>query len=176
MTPITTIEQLVECFEEAAPSEQVHILKRAQIPLSEFEAYASWESANYTRNCIARRDQFEFILLCWEKGVKTGIHDHAGQNCWVCQLQGTLSEVRFEDINGSLKPCYEGSLEPGSMSYMDDSMGYHLLENASEERAMTLHVYVNPIDSCQVYNEETASFETSEMEYHTQPIQNAKAS
>ncbi|MDC7995342.1 cysteine dioxygenase [Altibacter sp. HG106] len=176
MTPITSVDQLIECFEEAAPSEQVRILKRMQIPIEEFEAFASWESGTYTRNCVTRSEHFEFILLCWDQGAQTGIHDHSGQNCWVCQLQGSLAEVRYEEKDGNLTPSAESSLAPGTISFMDDSMGYHTLENPTQQRAMTLHVYVNPIDSCRIYNEEKACFETSEMEYHTEPVQNAQAS
>ena len=46
-------------------------------------------------------------------------------------------------------------------------LGYHTLENNSRSRAMTLHIYANPINQCNVYNEEKSEFEIKEMAYDT---------
>ena len=42
MSPITSIEQLIECFDDEEPSEQASVLKRASISVSDLEKYASW--------------------------------------------------------------------------------------------------------------------------------------
>ena len=99
MLPITSIENLIECFDDAEPSEQASVLKRTDISVSDFEKYASWIKGGYSRNCITRRDSFEMILICWDEGAKTPIHDHDGQHCWVLQVSGPIVEKRFE-ING----------------------------------------------------------------------------
>ena len=59
------------------------------------------------------------------------------------------------------------TLTPGKLTYMNDSMGYHTIGNISNQRAMTLHIYASPIDSCKVYNNEKACFEVKHMSYHT---------
>ena len=56
MLPITSIENLIECFDDAEPSKQASVLKRTNIAVSDFEKYASWIKGEYSRNCIARRD------------------------------------------------------------------------------------------------------------------------
>ena len=167
MLPITSIEQLIECFDDAEPSEQASILKRTNISVSDFEKYASWIDGKYSRNCFARRDSFEMILICWDEDAKTPIHDHNGQHCWVLQISGSILEKRFEKNDSGFTLIDEAELRAGKISYMNDKMGYHTLENNSKSQAMTLHVYANPINQCNVYNEEKSQFEIKEMAYDT---------
>ena len=167
MSSIKTITELIEAFENAEPSEQIGVLKRIDIPRDEFEEFATWDEGSYTRNCIVRHDKFEFILLCWDSGVKTPIHGHDGQNCWVYQVAGTVSEKRFKQTHYGFELTNDTTLSEGRITYMHDRMGYHTLENISSSPSMTLHVYANPIDRCEVYNEKIGCFETVKMEYDT---------
>lgn len=167
MTSITTIEQLIESFDDAEPSEQASVLKRIEIPIVEFSKFATWEEGSYTRNCIARRDGFEFILLCWDKGAITPIHGHDNQNCWVFQVAGSVSEKRYRETSYGFELTNDATLNEGRITYMHDRMGYHTIENISNKPAMTLHVYANPIDRCKVFNEKKGEFETIEMQYDT---------
>jgi len=165
MEPITSVQELIENFDDADPLEQAKIIKNIDIPLTNLLEYASWKANDYTRNCLAKTDDYEFILLCWEGNSETAIHDHAGQNCWVHQLSGSVLETRYSVDNKELKIDSIGTLNPGQVSYMNDTLGYHKIENNSSKRAMTLHVYVKPITACQVLNEETECFESKEMTY-----------
>lgn len=165
MEPTTSVQALIESFDDADPLEQAKIIKNIDIPLAEFKQYASWRAECYTRNCLARTEEYEFILLCWDGQCETAIHDHAGQNCWVYQIDGTVKETRYQGDAEDLSVESVGDLNPGQVSYMNDELGYHKIENISGEKAMTLHVYVKPIESCQVLNEDTEDFELKEMEY-----------
>ena len=50
---------------------------------------------------------------------------------------------------------------------MNETMGYHRLKNDTDGRAMTLHVYVSPITSCEVFNDKENAFVSKELEYDT---------
>jgi len=165
MESITSIQELIENFDDADPFEQSKIIKNIDIPINDFLQYASWRGGCYTRNCLAKNEEYEFILLCWDGNCETAIHDHAGQNCWVYQVDGIVRETRYSGEAESLITESVGDLKPGQMSYMNDKLGYHKIENISGEKAMTLHVYVKPIDACQVLNEENENFELKEMVY-----------
>lgn len=164
---ITSIEQLINAFDDAEPSEQVGVLKQINIPVSDFARYATWKENGYTRNCVARREKFEFILLCWSPGAITPIHDHAGQDCWVYQVQGSVRERRYAQKNEQFELTNDMTLRAGKLCYMHDRMGFHALENETNQPSMTLHIYANPIDRCQVFNEENDCLETVEMQYDT---------
>ncbi len=167
MNHIITIEQLAESLDNAEPFEHARIMKKVKIPGHELISYATWSKQCYTRNCLARTEKYEVILLCWDIGAKTPIHGHGGEDCWVYQVQGTVEEVRLEEQAGTLKETNRMILTPGKLTYMNDQMGYHTIENTSAQQAMTLHIYASPIDSCKVFNNKKDCFEMKEMFYHT---------
>jgi cysteine dioxygenase len=168
MNHIITVEELAESLDDIDPLKQAKIMKRIQIAAHELEDYATWSENCYTRNCLARTEKYEIILLCWDIGAKTPIHGHGGEDCWVYQVQGTVEEVRLEEQQvGILKETSRMALTPGKLTYMNDRMGYHTIENTSTQRAMTLHIYASPIDYCKVFNNKKDCFEIKEMSYHT---------
>lgn len=168
MDKITTISKLTEQLNTASPDELPRTMKSIAIPKEEFLEYASWLPNKYTRNCIKRTDKYEIILICWDKGAQTPIHDHNGQDCWMIQIDGLICETRYEEAkNGELVATNELNLCDGKLVYMHDRMGYHKLTNDLDQRGMTLHVYATPIDQCQVFDTEKNSFELKTMQYDT---------
>ena len=168
MDKIQTIDQLVESLKSTEHKNFPKVLDQVEIPKSEFEEYAFWSEDRYTRNCIARTDRFELMLLCWNSHQTTPIHCHGGQKCWVYQVDQSLTEVRFDyNEDQELVQVEKHEVYPGDMAYMDDSMGFHSLRNKSEKKAMTLHLYMNPIDECRVYNDKLEKFEIKSLEYDT---------
>jgi len=166
MKSITTIKSLIEEFENATKANQAKVIKRIQLDKEDVISYATWSDTDYTRNCLARTDEFEFILLCWDEEARTPIHGHGGQDCWVYQVEGTVEELRFEENDaGELVKTQSLKLEPGQISYMNDEMGYHLIKNARKQKAMTLHIYAKPIDACKVFDAKKEAFKIAEMEY-----------
>lgn len=167
MNSIATIDQLAKILDDIEPQERAKTMKRIAIDATKLAQYATWIKEGYTRNCLARTDQYELILLCWDIGAQAPIHSHGGEDCWVYQILGTVEEVRFEEKNGDLVEKNRMVLTPGKLTYMNDEMGYHTIGNISDQRAMTLHVYASPIDTCKVYNDQKDCFEVKEMSYDT---------
>lgn len=167
MNPITTIEQLIESFENSEPDEHSSILHSINISTEDFAQHASWKKQNYTRNCLTKKEGFELILLCWDANTVTKVHDHNGQNCWVYQIKGRMIEERFSYESGDLDLIKTIELDEGGISYMHDSMGFHRLINPENTRAMTLHIYANPIEQCKIFEEEQNTFNTVALAYDT---------
>lgn len=162
MNRIETLDQLIDVLNQSEPEEYVKVARRMRIPLSEFEKYTFWKEDCYTRNCIERTSVFELILICWNPGDETPIHGHDEQRCWVYQADGEIREIRYDN---QLAECHRMVLTTGCLSYMEDEMGYHSLKNCTEERAMTLHLYISPIDSCKIYDDDASKFKTKELQY-----------
>lgn len=167
MTPIKTIDQLVEFLNQAKAKDHPKMLRRIEIPKETFDLYATWTEHGYTRNCLARTDDFELILICWPPGVKTPVHNHSEQDCWMCQISGILNEKRYSTPQGQLNLTQESELKQGQFTYMHDRMGFHSLENKENMRAISLHIYVAPINECQIYDPVNGTLETKVMAYDT---------
>jgi cysteine dioxygenase len=167
MKSIKTIEQLVEFMNHATAQEHPKMLRNIDIPKSIFDLHATSSEEGYTRNCLARTDDYELILICWSPGATTAVHNHSEQHCWMYQISGNLKEKRYSKPQGQLHLTRESKLTQGQFTYMHDRMGFHSLTNAGATRAMSLHIYVAPIDQCQIYNPEKGTLETKVMAYDT---------
>ena len=166
---VRTLDKLIEKLEESNPSDFPSIIKSIEINPKDFDEFKTWKKDDYTRNCIYRSKYFELILLCWNREDITPIHNHDGQKCWVYQLEGTIDEVRYKmDDEGALSESHRLSLSEGDLSYMDDRMGYHSLENTTNGRASTLHLYTLPIEQCQYFCDEAEEFKEKELTYDSE--------
>lgn len=165
---INTINELVTSLTEGERTTFDQIIRSVRLTRNDFEDFSSWSDDSYTRNCIAETEKFEMILICWEKGQITPIHDHGGEECWVNIIDGEFEEVIYqEDESGELKTVKTGNAKTGDFTYMIDFMGFHSLQNVSNSRGMSLHIYAKPIKNCNVYDENLSSFVNRELAYDT---------
>jgi cysteine dioxygenase len=142
---------------------------------SSLDPYVFFDDAFYTRNLIYRDDLFEVMTICWLPGQKTAVHTHNGQLCWMITQRGNLAVVdyrwlgcdhpEFQNVVGL--DCVAGSehtkLEvirevvastSGPVMTADKLQTIHRLYNLSpaQERAISVHVYSLPIDSCVAFD------------------------
>ncbi len=132
-----------------------------------------FHQSHYTRNLIFKNEFFEILILCWEPGQKTPIHDHEGQHCCMTVLRGTIESknyvyVKSIDFKGDLTPLLQETYNRGDVSYIDDEIGIHQLENPAinNRRACTLHVYYKPIVGCLSYDLETKTAKKVSLVYN----------
>ena len=142
---------------------------------SSLDPYVFFDDAFYTRNLIYRDDLFEVMTICWQPGQKTAVHTHNGQLCWMITQRGNLAVVDYKWL-GCDHPeyqnvvgldCVAGSehtkLEvireveastSGPVMTADKLQTIHRLYNlsADKERAISIHVYSRPIDSCVAFD------------------------
>ena len=163
---LETISELIRVLNEEERLNYTTILKNMQLPISEFEKHATWSDTCYTRNCIVENENFELILICWQKEQVTAIHDHGGEECWVYFIDGDFREhVYKKNDKGKLEVIKTTNAISGDVTYMVDFMGFHNLENQSKKRSMSLHLYAKPIKMCNVYDSEKKAFVRKELSY-----------
>lgn len=129
------------------------VLQRVDISIEEFEKYYTWSEEQFTRNCLARTEQFELVLICWEEGQKSAIHDYGEAMAWVHPLTGSLKEERYllsENGTGLIK-ISSLSIKEGEFSFLHKT-GIHKYYNNYEARSVSLHLYVKPIKSRKIYD------------------------
>jgi cysteine dioxygenase len=167
-TKLQTLNDLITALTEEERTSYDNIIRSINLPSDAFTSFCSWSDKCYTRNCIIENEKFELILLCWEEGQKTPIHDHGGEECWVKIIEGEFRETIYtKDENGVLNPCNVLHSKVNDTTYMKDFMGYHCIENRSKERSMSLHLYAKPIRKCNIFNEESKKFVNKNMFYNT---------
>ncbi len=125
----------------------------------------------YTRNLVARNEQFEMLVLCWSAGQESPIHDHAGQHCFMAVLQGRIEELQYsvpaEPGAGPLRACGRRVFERGEVAYIHDRIALHRVRPYGGQPAVSLHLYARPIDVCQVYDGESGAVLSKQLIYHS---------
>ncbi|DBA04933.1 TPA: hypothetical protein N0F65_006935, partial [Lagenidium giganteum] len=116
-------------------------------PFAQFDA-----SRNYTRNLISTdHETYALMLICWNKGKYSPIHDHPSDGCWVKVIQGEVNEVRYKKSDTKLIETSNVVLTDG-VTYMDDSLGLHKVGNPNHELdAITMHLYSPPYEKCRIW-------------------------
>jgi len=137
--------------------------------MDELAPYIHWNLKRYSRNCIARDEYFELVLLCWEQGQKTAIHCHNKQECWVKVVSGSFSEeqYRLNESTGEMKYITTDILSQHEVTSVEDASVFHNLTNISSGRSMSLHLYMKPIEECRIYDKETSELKMVSLCYDT---------
>lgn len=138
------------------------------------KSYLFWNSQHYTRNLIDKTDLYELLAICWEIGMKSSIHNHKGQNCWMCAPIGRLAVQNYHVLSEDLvsqkcriQPTNVVEITPSNPVAVDPLNPVHDVRNPREwgQRAVSLHVYSRPFNSCVVYSVEQGTCGEIELNY-----------
>jgi cysteine dioxygenase len=152
---------------------QDYIVRHAVRPET-LNKYAFFSKGNYTRNLIFKNELFECMTICWEIGQCSRIHNHRDQNCWMSAPIGRLKvqNFRVEDRNAGKHTCrivpteiYE--MNAGNPVHVNPLEPVHQVLNLPEfgQRAVSIHVYSKPFDSCEVYQREKGTYGDAPLHY-----------
>jgi cysteine dioxygenase len=139
----------------------LEVLRANPVDPDSIRPYLFWNAQHYTRNLIDKTDLYELLAICWEVGMRSSIHNHKGQNCWMAAATGRLAvhnyHVLEEDLRNhrcNIVPTDVVEINPSKPVAVDPLNPVHDVRNPREfgERAVSLHLYSRPFDSCVVYS------------------------
>jgi cysteine dioxygenase len=177
------IQKLVEGLRQLpesafGPTEPVRrFLQDTPVDADSLAPYLHWDRQHYTRNLIDRTPLYELMAICWEVGQVSSVHNHRDQNCWMAVPIGRLHVENFHLVHQDLD-CGTCRLEPTNTVEMnishpcavDPADPVHRVVNPREfnQRAVSLHVYSRPFDTCVVYSPEQGTCGTIQLHFNTE--------
>ncbi len=132
------------------------------------DPYLYFSRQHYTRNLIQRTPRYELIAICWESGQKSAVHNHRDQSCWMAMAYGKVLVQNFRLVRKDpatgfceLEPSTHFTITAGSPQEVDPEEPIHQVVNSNSfgSRAVTLHVYSKPFDTCEVYDLKARKYE-----------------
>jgi cysteine dioxygenase len=163
---ITTVNELVENLKNIpAKGSYLNVMKSIDIPQQEFERFYIFKNEHYTRVSLVKTDDFELLLICWEKGQKSPIHDFDSQEAWIHTIKGQLTEERYRLIENKLEKVSSVLLGTSEFSYMTNVITIHRYSNSYESRTVSLNLYAKPIKKWKEYNIETGKTTHKKVSY-----------
>lgn len=152
-------------------------LQQRPVDAESLTPYLNWDRQHYTRNLIDRTPLYELMAICWEVGQASSVHNHRDQNCWMAVPIGRLLVENFHLVDQDLEHgrC---QLEPSNTVEMNISQPcavdpkdpVHRVVNPRDfnQRAVSLHVYSRPFDSCVVYSPEQGTCGEIKLHFNTE--------
>ncbi|XP_054158464.1 cysteine dioxygenase type 1-like [Oppia nitens] len=188
---IKTLDDLIYQLRQAFASNDIDVDYVQNLMLSyesnsnDWSKYAHFDDYTYTRNLVDKGNgKYNLILVCWTRAAKSRIHDHSDSHCFMKVLAGDLHEVRYEWPDNStnnnnnksnddnctekLKILNENEMPLNSVTYINDSMGIHHVENPGPTGPVSLHLYIPPHDMCQVFDKTTGSSNNAKLTFYSQ--------
>ena len=139
--------------------------------------YLNWDRQHYTRNLIDRTALYELMAICWEVGQASSVHNHRDQNCWMAVPIGRLQVENFhlvhQDLDGGtcrLEPTDIVEMNLAQPCAVDPADPVHRVVNPRDfnQRAVSLHVYSRPFDTCVVYSPEQGTCGEIKLHFNTE--------
>ncbi|CAG8623265.1 32099_t:CDS:2, partial [Racocetra persica] len=116
--------------------------------------YTTYNSSTYTKNLVDNGNgTFNLIVMGWDYGVASPIHNHPNSHCILKVLAGTLVEFKYSLPNRMSQQSMGSNVIPMNLiekatynrdqvTYIHDEIGVHKVFNPSKtERAVSLHLY-----------------------------------
>jgi cysteine dioxygenase len=115
-------------------------------------------SRNYTRNLVDEGNgKSNLLVIVWNPGRCSPIHDHADAHCVMKILKGSLKETLYALPECATEPgASSGASTPpqvvketlyceNEVTYISDKIGLHKISNPSNDKvAVSLHLYTPP--------------------------------
>lgn len=110
---IDSVQQLVKgidtIFKGRSPNwlmtknELTNLLEIVNLSTDEVNKFTFWDSEKpYTRNLISTDNvHYTLLLLCWNPGKESKIHNHPCDGCFVKTLRGCIRESRYSSHNAT---------------------------------------------------------------------------
>jgi cysteine dioxygenase len=131
------------------------------------DKYLFFSKGNYTRNLIFKNQVFECMAICWEVGQASRVHNHRDQNCWMSAPIGRLRIQNFrveqrDTAHGTcrLVPTDTYDMDATHPAYVNPLEPVHQVLNLPEfnQRAVSIHIYSKPFDTCEIYQREKGTY------------------
>ena len=129
-------------------------LPQLRIHSTQIQPFVHFGTDHYRRNLIRTGRAYHALILCWQAGQRSPIHDHRGSSCGVRVLSGTCTETVFDRTPcGHVFPTRSRRLEEGYCCGSQDE-DIHQISNleADGKPLITLHIYSPPLMKMGTYS------------------------
>lgn len=107
----------------------------------DWKKYINVNEKNYNKTKIYENLNYEIYIITWNTRQYTKIHDHALYGCFLKLLKGKLKETIYCKNLDILKT---NILEENNISFMDNNIGFHTINNDYDDISVSMHIYSPP--------------------------------
>lgn len=142
----TSLQQLIDLLHQATqltPQSARELVLSAKVQESDLMVYANFDhptADNYGRKLVYDGGRFEVMVMSWNPGHYSSIHNHGATEWGVVQVFGTTQNINFCIKNGQLHIALKEILRSGDAIKVNNAL-IHQMGNPTTQPYVTLHVY-----------------------------------
>ena len=108
--------------------------------------------------------RYTVLIMVWDKGQGTALHDHADMWCVECVYRGEIKVHSYDKIPVATGDLHQFNLETTVVAGIGDAgalippFDYHIIENSQDEPAITIHVYGGEMTWCHAFVPEEGGY------------------
>ena len=149
-----SLSNLIHKLEEAQPSKPsqiVRLVKEAQVTAADLMPFADFEhpgTDSYGRRMVYKGANYEIMVMSWNPGDFSAIHDH-GYTMWgAVQIFGRAEHATFRWEDEHMSTLARWVVEEGDVLGVGHSL-VHQMGNRDSDPFVSLHVYghINDLDN-----------------------------
>jgi len=141
---------------------------RYRVALDSLEPWLHFDPVHYTRSLLYQSPRWQCVLMCWDAGQRTAVHDHNGLPAWISLMEGRLCVRNFllrrrdpthslcelEEVEGVVLDREKLDCPTGAEA------GIHEVCNSAKgaRRAVSIHIYGRPMTDCGVYDMDNGAY------------------
>lgn len=148
---VDLIGNTIEAEGKLSPKRAKEVVLEADVQLEDMMEYADF--AHPVEDCYGRKlvydaGNFEVMVMSWEPGDYSSIHNHGYTEWGVVQVFGNTHHFIYNLKDEKLSFAKKEMLTSGAAIKVNNAF-IHQMGNATSQRYMTLHVYgANTLDAC----------------------------
>jgi cysteine dioxygenase len=134
-------KKLKDCIDTMNLYNSSDYLEYIELHKLQIEKY-KYNENNYCRIKLEEfsNNDIEFILILWKPNSETRIHDHPEKGCLMKVLNGSLTEIIYNNNKEKIK---ENKLNSLNSSYIEGDKYIHKIIN-NNVNSISLHIYSPP--------------------------------
>lgn len=114
---------------------------------------------SYARRLLHRDPdgRYSIVIMVWDANQGTPIHDHAGAWCVECVYEGRIEVTSYDIVGNADNALVRFSMQNTTKATVGEAGAlipphdYHVIENKTPTRAVTIHVYGGEMNGCHAF-------------------------
>lgn len=148
------IHYLDHLSERASIERLGELLQATDIRADDLRPFVVFDDGHYRRNLVSIGPWYEILVICWQSGQRSPIHNHAKSTCGLKVLAGVCTETVFDrSACGQVVARHSADLQAGHITASQDT-DTHQVSNLQPagHLLITLHIYSPPLRSMQKFS------------------------
>ncbi len=116
------------------------IFNKIQFGYKDIEHLCFWDPDNYSKINIEKHDDYELVLICWEKGQYSPVHNHDLDLACTYILKGELTEEIYSQTEEPVLEKKIKHIQKNFSCLKKEDKKNHRLINSFDGRSVSFHL------------------------------------